>query len=166
MGLWFYWKTGRKNLCSWRNCINNFIPGLKTKKIAHDAHREVAFLKNRTSFYIVAGLISLAIIGIISQLVNNPAGFFRSIAIMVLIVAVIFFLINRFSKAGPQKYEQRAFNKAAKQSKKRFQHKESHTSGKRTPIGSLSAARKKKKDASHLTVIEGRKGKKKNRASF
>jgi predicted membrane channel-forming protein YqfA (hemolysin III family) len=123
-------------------------------------------MRNRTSFYIVAGLVSLAVLGIISQLIDNPGAFFRSIAIMVLIVAVIFFLINRFSKAGPQKHEQRAFNKAAKHSKKRFQHKDSSSPGKRTSIGSLSAARKKKKDTSHLTVIEGKKGKKKNRASF
>jgi uncharacterized membrane protein YfcA len=126
----------------------------------------VAFLKNRTSFYIVIGLILLAAIGIISQLIHDPGVFLRTIAGMVLVVAVIYFLINRFSKASPQKHEQRAFYKAAKRSKRRFKHKDSAPPQRRSSVGSLSAARKKKKDASHLTVIEGRKGKKKNRASF
>lgn len=136
-------------------------------KNAHDAFREVAFLKNQTSFYIVLGLIVLAAIGIISKLVSDPGGFIKMIAGMAIVVGVIFFLVKRFSQASPSKnHEQRAFKKAAKRSKKRYQTKEQSTPTKRTSIGSLSAARKKRKDTSHLTVIEGRKGKKKNRASF
>ncbi|MGM0900047.1 MAG: SA1362 family protein [Bacillota bacterium] len=127
----------------------------------------MAFLKNQTSFYIILGLIVLAAIGIISKLVSDPGGFIKMIAGMALIVGVIYFLFRRFSQASPsQNHEQRAFKKAAKRSKKRFQIKEQSTPSKRPSIGSLSAARKKRKDTSHLTVIEGKKGKKKNRASF
>ncbi|WP_342028057.1 SA1362 family protein [Mesobacillus persicus] len=127
----------------------------------------MAFLKNKTSFYIVLGLIFLAAIGLVSSLVKDPGGLIKMLAGMALIVAVIFFLINRFSQASPsQNHEQRAFKKAAKRSKKRYHSKESSSPPKRSSIGSLSAARKKRKDASHLTVIEGKKGKKKNRASF
>jgi len=127
----------------------------------------VAFLKNQISFYIVLGLIVLAAIGIISMLVQDPGGFIKMIAGMALIVAVIYFLFRRFSQTSPSKnHEQRAFKKAAKRSKKRFQTKENTSPSKRSSIGSLSAARKKRKDTSHLTVIEGKKGKKKNRASF
>jgi len=124
-------------------------------------------LKNQISFYIVLGLIVLAAIGIISMLVQDPGGFIKMIAGMALIVAVIYFLFRRFSQTSPSKnHEQRAFKKAAKRSKKRFQTKENTSPSKRSSIGSLSAARKKRKDTSHLTVIEGKKGKKKNRASF
>lgn len=124
-------------------------------------------MKNQISFYIVLGLIVLAAIGIISMLVQDPGGFIKMIAGMALIVAVIYFLFRRFSQTSPSKnHEQRAFKKAAKRSKKRFQTKENTSPSKRSSIGSLSAARKKRKDTSHLTVIEGKKGKKKNRASF
>lgn len=124
-------------------------------------------MKNQFSFYIVVGLIALAAVGIISTLVQDPGGFIKMIAGMALVVAVIYFLFRRFSQTSPSKnHEQRAFKKAAKRSKKRFQTKESTSPTKRSSIGSLSAARKKRKDTSHLTVIEGRKGKKKNRASF
>ena len=114
------------------------------------------------------GLIALAAIGLISQLINDPGSLIKMIAVTAVVVAVIYFIITRFSQANPsQKHEQHAFKKAAKKSKKRFQKKEStSTPSKRTSIGSLSAARKKKRDTSHLTVIEGKKGKKKNRASF
>lgn len=124
-------------------------------------------MKNQFSFYIIVGLIALAAVGIISKLVQDPGGFIKMIAGMALIVAVIYFLFRRFSQTSPSKnHEQRAFKKAAKRSKRRFQTKENATPSKRSSIGSLSAARKKRKDTSHLTVIEGKKGKKKNRASF
>ncbi|CAM3804230.1 hypothetical protein D1970_14870 [Mesobacillus zeae] len=121
---------------------------------------------NRTSFYIVLGLIILAGIGVTQSLVSDPIVFLQTIAGFVLIAAVIFFIVNRFYKANPMKQEQRSFHKAAKQSKKRFQTKSQPLTSKRSSVGSISAARKKKKDAPHLTVIEGKKGKKKNRASF
>ncbi|PLR99909.1 hypothetical protein CVD19_02325 [Bacillus sp. T33-2] len=123
-------------------------------------------MKNRSSIYFFAGIVILSAIGIVSRLINNPVGFLQTIAGMVLIVGVIFLLVRRFSSAHPGKQEQRAFLKAAKKSKKRFHHKEPSVPPRRSTIGSLATARKKKKDASHLTVIEGKKGKKKNRASF
>jgi len=157
----------QENIPTMEKDININNPrSLKIKKYAHDAFREVAVLKKQTSFYIVTGLIILAAIGIISNLVKDPSGFIKMIVGTALIVAVIFFVIRRFSQASPaQNHEQRAFKKAAKRSKKRFQTKESTHSPKRSSVKSLSAARKKR-DTSHLTVIEGKKGKKKNRASF
>lgn len=126
-------------------------------------------MKNRTSYYIVMGLIALGAIGIVSQLINDPGSFLKTIAVMAIVIAVIYFLFTRFYQATPSshKHEQQAFKKAAKKSKKRFKKKEQGPSvSKRSSLGSLSAARKKKRDTSHLTVIEGKKGKKKNRASF
>ncbi|MBM4762261.1 hypothetical protein GNT69_08105 [Bacillus sp. B15-48] len=126
-------------------------------------------MKNRTSFYIVMGLIALAAIGIISQLINDPASFFKTIAIMAIVAGVIFFIVQRITQGSPtQKHEQHAFKKAAKKSKKRFLKKENipSPSSKRSTVKPFSMARKKNRDTSHLTVIEGKKGKKKNRASF
>ncbi|MFE8702508.1 SA1362 family protein [Cytobacillus sp. FJAT-54145] len=126
----------------------------------------MAFLNNRTSFYFVIGLISLAAIGIISSFISNPTDFLQSIFVFIAVGAIIYFLVRRFYKAGPQKKEQQAFRKAAKRSKKRFVQKDTQKTP--TRIGTLSKLKKQntKKDTSHLTVIEGKKGKKKNRASF
>nr|WP_210365901.1 SA1362 family protein [Bacillus sp. REN3] len=122
-------------------------------------------MNNRSSMFIVAGLIILAGIGLVSGLLKNPAGILKMVAVVALIVAVLYFAIGRFSSSGPGKQQQRAFHKAAIRSKKKYQSKEANTYSKRSKIRSLASARRKK-DASHLTVIEGKKGKKKNRASF
>lgn len=139
---------------------------LKQRKNAHDALREVAFLTNKTSIYVVTGLIILSIIGVVTSFLDDPVGFLKILAGFALVGAVIYFLVRRLSGTSPGKQQQRAFQKAAKRSKKRFQSKEANASSKRSTIRSLATARKKKKDASHLTVINGKKGKKKNRASF
>jgi uncharacterized membrane protein YfcA len=137
--------------------------------IAHYALREVAFLKNRTLLVIVVGLIILAAIGVAGSYIANPTGFLKSVGGILLIGAVIYFIIRYFSRSNPEKREQRAFIKAAKKSKKRLQQKEAGQFTRRTTptITSIKRTLKpKKKPTSHLTVIEGRKGKKKNRASF
>ncbi len=125
-------------------------------------------MKNRISFYIVIGLIVLAVIGVASNLYTNPAGFFKGIAVMLVIGAVIFFLVRSFHKPSPAKREQRAFVKAAKRSVKRQNQKEPSQPKKKT--GNLTSIKKLRARKNHsnpqLTVIEGKKGKKKNRASF
>jgi predicted lipid-binding transport protein (Tim44 family) len=129
----------------------------------------VAFLKNRTSTFVVVGLIILALLGIFTKFTSNPAEFIQNIIIFALIGLVIFFVVRKFSNSSPQKREQRAFLKAAKRSKKRLQHKGGETSAKTSALGTLSTLKKnktKKKPPAHLTVIDGKKGKKKNRASF
>ncbi|WP_338470228.1 SA1362 family protein [Niallia sp. XMNu-256] len=134
-------------------------------------------MKNRIFNYIVFGVIGLAVFGILSQIIYNPAVFFKGIAITLGIAAVIFFVVKLIYKPSPAKREQRAFIKAAKKSAKRKQQNvaipqnrmKMKTTPKKTstltPIKSARALRKKK-DQPQLTVIEGKKGKKKNRASF
>ncbi|RHW41091.1 hypothetical protein D1B31_09105 [Neobacillus notoginsengisoli] len=123
-------------------------------------------MKIRKSVLLIGALILLAGIGIIGQLVKNPAGFFQQIALMVLFGLVIFFLFRRFTGSSPNKKEQRLFLKAARESKKRNAHK-NEPPGRNVIQGSLASWRKPKKKANvHLTVIEGKKGKKKNRASL
>jgi predicted lipid-binding transport protein (Tim44 family) len=130
----------------------------------------VAFLKNRTSTIIVGVLIILALLGLYGSFSANPAGFIQSIAVIALIGLAIFFLVRKFSTSSPQKKEQRAFLKAAKKSKKRLQHKSGEAPVKTSSLGTLTSIKKsnktKKKSPAHLTVIDGKKGKKKNRASF
>jgi uncharacterized membrane protein YfcA len=124
----------------------------------------VAFLKNRTSSIFVLGIIIFAIIGIVSGLAENPAAFFKRIAVMILVGLTIYFLFNRFYKPSPERKEQKAFLRAAKRTKKKI-HRKKPVDGTRTqPLTKLTSIRKK--SSAHLTVIEGKKSKKKNRASF
>lgn len=105
----------------------------------------------------------------IASLFSNPTGFLLRIAVILLIGAVIYYIFQRFYKASPRKREQQAFIRAAKKSKKRFQMNNSGKSNTRkTGSGnSLSTLKKsKKKTSTHLTVIQGKKGKKKDRASL
>ena len=130
----------------------------------------MAFLKNRAPVIIVGILIILALLGLIGSFTANPAGFIQRIAVIALIGLAIFFLVRKFSNSSPQKKEQRAFLKAAKRSKKRLQQKSGDTTVKTSSLGTLTTLKKnnktKKKSPAHLTVIDGKKGKKKNRASF
>ncbi|GHH96958.1 hypothetical protein AM1BK_05010 [Neobacillus kokaensis] len=126
-------------------------------------------MKNRTSVLIVGGLIILALIGIVGSITANPAGFIQKIAIMALIGFAIFFVVRKFSNSSPQKKDQRAFLKAAKQSKKRLQNKSGEPNLKSSSLGPIATLKKnksKRKPPAHLTVIDGKKGKKKNRASL
>lgn len=127
-------------------------------------------MKNRTSVFIVGVLIILALLGIYGSFTANPAGFIQRIAVIALIGLVIYFVVRKFSNSSPQKKEQRAFLKAAKQSKKRLQQKSGDSTIKSPTLGTLSSLKKssktKKKSPAHLTVIDGKKSKKKNRASF
>lgn len=98
----------------------------------------------------------------------NPTGFLQRIAVIALIGIAIYFIARLITKANPQKREQRAFLRAAKKSKKRLQQKsgDPHVrSASQTTLTTLKRSTKKKSPV-HLTVIDGKKGKKKNRASF
>ena len=123
-------------------------------------------MKNRTSTYIISGLIVLAIFGFAFKLFTDPLSILIMLATIALVGALIYFLVTRLTSSSSGRQQQRAFQKAAKRSKKRFQTKDANTSSKRSKIKSLASARNKKKDASHLTVIDGKKSRKKNRASF
>lgn len=141
---------------------------LKKEIFAYHAVREVAFLKNRISFYIVMGLISLAVLGLASSFISDPVAFFKNLFLFVIIGFGIFLLIRHFTRSSPYKREQQAFRKAAKRSKKRYQQKDVRKPSAKlnNNVSSFRRAKNKAKSAPHLTVIEGKKGKKKKRASF
>jgi mannitol-specific phosphotransferase system IIBC component len=129
----------------------------------------VAFLKNRFSLILFGSIIFLAFIGLTVNLIKNPSGFFLNIVVMVAVGGIIWFIYRHLSTSSPQKREQKAFLKAAKQSKKRLQTKDRSSSGQQqsTKTSSIKANKhKRSKSTAHLTVIEGKKSKKKNRASL
>lgn len=124
-------------------------------------------MKNRISTFFVVCLIALAALGIVSLLVSNPSGLLLNFAIMIATGAVIFFLVKRFYLPSPEKREQRAFVRAAKRSLKRKQQKESGKQTRKSNVSNITSIRARKKQTNnHLTVIEGKKGKRKNRVSL
>ncbi|MEI5908108.1 SA1362 family protein [Bacillus spongiae] len=103
-------------------------------------------------------VIILAAIGFGSVLIDNPLSIIRY-AFFVAISVGLFFLIYRvFMKRKPNFQQQRAYLQAAKFSKKRMKSKSAKSSIRQRPL--------RKRSDVKLTVIEGKKNKKKNRASL
>lgn len=138
---------------------------LKQAKIVYDALMEVSLL-NRTISYLIYTVIALAILGLISSIFTNPFGLLKSIMITAVIVGVIYLIYTRLTQGKADRKEQRAFRKAVRQSQKR--NKSLTKKNNVTNISSKPAHKIKthKKSDTQLTVIEGKKNKKKNRASF
>jgi ABC-type nickel/cobalt efflux system permease component RcnA len=124
----------------------------------------VAFLKNWTSSIFVISILIFALIGIGNSLVENPSEFFKRIAFMIMVGLTIFLVYKRLNKPSQAKKEQKAFLRAAKKTKKKIHRKKVEDGAKPQPLSKLTSLRKK--SSAHLTVIEGKKNKKKNRASF
>lgn len=126
-------------------------------------------MKNRFSIILFGSIFFLAFIGLTTSLIKNPAGFLLNIAVIFAVGAIIWFLFRHFSTSSPQKREQKAFLKAAKKSKKRLHTREKSPAAQQhtSKSSSLKANKhKRSKSSAHLTVIEGKKSKKKNRASL
>ncbi|MDQ0213842.1 ABC-type nickel/cobalt efflux system permease component RcnA [Oikeobacillus pervagus] len=110
---------------------------------------------------LVSIIVMFAVIGFVSLLVSQPQYLLKQFLFLVVFVGLIYALYQFMMKGKLNKKEQQAFLKAARKSKKRMQKKHhshhSTSSQKRKPL--------RKRSHAHLTVIEGKKGKKKNRAS-
>ncbi|WNB93572.1 SA1362 family protein [Bacillus sp. NEB1478] len=109
-------------------------------------------------------VILLAVVGILYQLISKPGQLITTLLIGAAVIAVFYFIFNRTSSSGINgKYK-----KAVKQSKKRYGS--NNKQPKASPLSSnkkaKSASQKKRVREHNLTVIEGKKSKKKNRASF
>ena len=115
--------------------------------------------------YLVAALIALAIFGFAFTLFTKPGSLISGLAVTVIIAGVIYLVFTRATGSS----EQRAYKKAARQSKRQKQPNEKRASKGKSNVVSYSMAQSNKKRAHkrksdvHLTVIEGKKGKK-NRA--
>lgn len=122
-------------------------------------------------FIVALSVIGLAVIGFGSRLIENPSGLLTNILIFAAIGIIIWLIFTKVSTPS----NQRKYKKAVKQSKKYQENKKT---------GNVKTARKgklmdysigqsrrqtnkinrRKKSDVHLTVIEGKKGKKKNQA--
>jgi len=114
-------------------------------------------LKKKLFTSIVFAVLILASLEFVNRLVFHPFLIFRDLFITAVIVGVIFLAYHFLSTMSKNK-EQRAFLKAARQSRKRLK-KQGKTA--KTVYRAQKAIRSR--STAHLTVIEGRKGKKLSR---
>ncbi|WP_117160678.1 SA1362 family protein [Paraliobacillus sp. X-1268] len=116
-------------------------------------------------------LLGLAIIGLGSKLLTNPTGFIMNILIIaglgaLIYGAIYFFIIRKRTTDDLIKYK-----KAVKQSKKKYKNQQTKKASTSKAIKKNQPILKKKKqvkktDAPHLRVIDGKKQKRKDRATF
>lgn len=131
--------------------------------------------RHRVNPFILIVLI-LGGLGLLYKLFTNPNSILLQVGLLALFAGGIYvvykFVLTKRSKGS----EYNAYMKAARRSKKRFNEQKASGGGAQTRKMSLAASskktlhsslqKKKSKSNSHLTVIEGKKGKKKNRALF
>ncbi|WP_052712112.1 SA1362 family protein [Domibacillus indicus] len=119
---------------------------------------------------VVSVIAALAAIGLVSMMITSPGQLVQQIVFAVITVAVVMFLLRLFMRnrgGGVNRREDRAYSKAVKQSKKR-QTAKSNTKKPSHSVSFTAKPKKKsarRKKATHLTVIEGNKGKRGSRAS-
>ncbi|MEH7458567.1 hypothetical protein CON65_04545 [Bacillus pseudomycoides] len=126
-------------------------------------------------FAIFVLIIGLAIFGLVSSAITDPKGMLQNIGIMLLVVGIFYLLYKMFTNSSGSANSQNSYKRAAKQSNRKYgkqnvaplsnsflKRNASDDKGKKGNPTSL----KRKRKQSHLTVIEGKKNKKKDRASF
>lgn len=101
-------------------------------------------------------ILALAIIGFLYRIVFQPSLLLRDLLIAAIIVGLMFFVVRLWSM--PMNKEQRAFIKAARQSRKRLRKQ-----GKSAKSTHRSQRAIRPRSTVKLTVIEGKKGKKPGR---
>ncbi|MDG4655583.1 SA1362 family protein [Ectobacillus antri] len=109
-------------------------------------------------------VIGLAAYQMITSTMNDPAGMIQNVLTIGIVIGAFFLLFKLFSSSGSARS---SYNRAAKQSKRKYA--KSFTAPLKmqdAQKGKNGSVFKKKRKPSHLTVIEGKKGKKKDRASF
>ncbi|MEH6940364.1 SA1362 family protein [Bacillus sp. JJ722] len=124
----------------------------------------------RPSYYVVTGFILLALIGLGSKLFGDPIGTLRWFLIFAVVTTIIILVVMKFTGASTtQSTSHKAYKRAAKQSQKnQQQRKAAKTKDSNIVTYSFNHSKRKpklrKKSDVQLTVIDGKKGKKKNRA--
>lgn len=113
--------------------------------------------------YVIYAIIALAIIGVVSQIFNNPVALFRSILIMigisVVILAVFYFIFIR-KRSSVNNDEMKKYKQAVKQSKRKYKrHPDNLLVNSRGNKQQTLLKKKNKRRMSHLRVIEGTGGK-------
>jgi|SRR5690625_4177553 len=118
-------------------------------------------------------LVGLAAIGLGASLVRNPGKFFIQIVIMIVIAYVLFKVLSYFlqRRTGETSDEMKKYRKAAKQSNERFGKKQSKSMAEKfvprqynkQELNKQKKKRIRRRNAPHLTVIEGKKSIKDNK---
>ncbi|PEI92048.1 hypothetical protein CN679_13045 [Bacillus pseudomycoides] len=130
------------------------------------------------TFALFVLIIGLAIFGLVSSAITDPYGMVKNIAIMLLVVGVFYLLYKMFTSSSGSSgsaNSQNSYKRAAKQSNRKYGKQnvaplsnsllKRNASDDKVKKGNSSLLKRKRKQ-SHLTVIEGKKNKKKDRASF
>nr|WP_304218511.1 SA1362 family protein [Fredinandcohnia onubensis] len=135
-------------------------------------------MNRRKSNIVVMILLGLGALGFVYTLFTRPGSLLVQAGMIFLFVGIIYLLYKFVISRRMGGKENSAYLRAAKQSRKRFKtgsQRKSRTMGmgnkkpmtsaaKRSNVASIH--KKRKTNTTHLTVIEGKKGKKKNRALF
>lgn len=127
--------------------------------------------KSNAVKYIVYALIGLAVFGLIWQAFTKPGEILKSIFLFAIVAGVIYVVYNIILNKKNANYS--SYNKAAKQANKKYGNQNMKYKGTAKKTGNsiktkvaVSPLKRKRKSADHLTVIEGKKGKKKDRRTM
>ncbi|AUI37890.1 hypothetical protein CWI35_16345 [[Bacillus] caldolyticus] len=118
-------------------------------------------MRRRAIHPLVGLMILLGTLGIVYTLFAHPTVLFRQLLFVALFLAAIY-LFYRFVYQHRTDQDRLSYLKAVRQSKKLHPR----SGRKQAKPAKLKRPLKKRTAIPHLTVIEGKKGKKKNRASF
>ncbi|MCC3358685.1 SA1362 family protein [Bacillus sp. REN16] len=133
-------------------------------------------MNRRKSNIVVMVLLGLGALGFVYTLFTRPGSLLVQAGMIFLFIGIIYLLYKFVISRRMGGMEHSAYLRAAKQSRKRFKtgsirkaqgagnKKPTTSSTKRSNVASIH--KKRKTNPTHLTVIEGKKGKKKNRALF
>ncbi|KIL44373.1 SA1362 family protein [Jeotgalibacillus soli] len=126
-------------------------------------------MKIRTTIFFV--VMVLAAFGLSFMLITEPGNVFRTLLTYAAIAGLIYFIYRMWIRRKPNRREQQAFKKAVKHSKKRYGNPVSASKMKANKAKPKAPIPFKKTsinriDAPKLTVIEGKKGKKKKKISL
>ncbi|OLN23337.1 hypothetical protein BTO30_05055 [Domibacillus antri] len=112
-------------------------------------------------------IVALAAIGLVSMMITSPGQLMRQLIFAVVSVAIVILLFRLIMrKRMGSSNEDRAYSKAVKQSKKRHRSKTKYSPVRASSFSTKSKKKQaRRKKASHLTVIQGNKGKRGTRAS-
>jgi hypothetical protein len=135
--------------------------------------KEVLSVNRKNSMIFIYILLGFAALGLISTLINNPFQLIKNVLIGAAVVGLIYFIFTRF-RNGNSGGEYQAYRKAARKTvKKKRKHEMIKTKRSKHNTHGLTVISKeqlinrpKKKSDVKLTVIEGKKARKKNRALF
>lgn len=117
--------------------------------------------------WIVYGIISLALIGIVYQLLTNTVGLFKSLFIMIAVGSIIFTAIYFiFLKKRAPSNDMKKYKQAVKQSKLKYKQNNEASSFKNRNRQTTLKRRLARRRAPHLRVIQGSKPKQKDRTTF